>query len=72
MKNKIDPYCPCPCCGELTITERGNWEICANCGWEDDPVQSENENYVGGANKISLLMAKEKLEYLKLKATKTD
>jgi hypothetical protein len=54
--------CACPCCGELTIKVCGNWEICANCGWEDDPVQSANEHYVGGANKISLIRARERFK----------
>jgi len=26
----------CPCCGERTLSERGSYEICDVCGWEDD------------------------------------
>lgn len=26
----------CPCCGYPTLTERGNYEICSLCHWEDD------------------------------------
>jgi hypothetical protein len=29
------PY-SCPCCGHVTLSERGGYEICAECGWEDD------------------------------------
>ena len=25
------------------------------CGWEDDLVQNEDENFAGGANKMSLI-----------------
>lgn len=33
-------------------------EICPVCFWENDPIQNKNENYVGGANQISLAEAK--------------
>ena len=26
----------CPCCGYLTLPERGGYEICPVCFWEDD------------------------------------
>ena len=29
------PY-SCPCCGHVTLAERGGYEICDECGWEDD------------------------------------
>jgi len=45
---------PCPCCGSRVLSEAGAYEICPVCNWEDDPVQSANALYVGGANKISL------------------
>jgi len=27
---------PCPCCGHLTLRERGGFELCPECDWEDD------------------------------------
>lgn len=36
----------------------GEYEICDVCGWEDDPVQSADPDYVGGANKLSLKEAR--------------
>lgn len=50
MKNLFQ----CPCCGNNSLSERGNYEICSICLWEDDPVQHENPNYRGGANQHSL------------------
>lgn len=44
----------CPCCGEKTLMERDNYEICKVCGWEDDDIQSADPDYAGGANHISL------------------
>ena len=32
----------------------GSFDICEVCFWEDDPVQLENPDYEGGANKVSL------------------
>ena len=48
----------CLCCGFLTIDERGGYEICPVCGWEDDPVQARDASYRGGANDCSLNEAK--------------
>ena len=45
---------PCPCCGSRVFTVSGAYEICDVCGWEDDPVQSCDSEYAGGANKLSL------------------
>lgn len=49
---------PCPCCGSKVITTPGAYEICDECGWEDDPVQSADPDYAGGANKTSLNQAR--------------
>lgn len=38
----------------MTLNGMGDYDICPICFWEDDPVQSENPDYRGGANKISL------------------
>lgn len=44
----------CACCGYDTVEERGNYEICPICFWEDDPVQFAHPHLGGGANKMSL------------------
>jgi len=48
------PLYPCPCCGVRTVSERGAYEICEVCGWEDDPGQRRNPFFRGGANEESL------------------
>ncbi len=45
---------PCPCCGEMTLSEIEVYEVCDFCDWEDDPVQRKDPNYEGGANALSL------------------
>ena len=53
-KNIISNYhIKCPCCNEGTINSQ--YDICLVCGWEDDIVQNEDENFSGGANKMSLI-----------------
>lgn len=44
----------CPCCGKETLSEERMYEICSNCGWEDDDVQFSNPDFAGGANYFSL------------------
>ena len=46
-------YVACPCCGFLTLTERGLDEICAVCNWQDDGQDDEDADKVrGGPNKL--------------------
>jgi len=49
----------CPCCGFRTLNEIGEYEICPVCYWEDDSIQREDINYEGGANTVSLKVARE-------------
>ena len=44
------PY-TCPCCGHVTLDERGAYEICDECGWEDDGQDDHDSHVVrGGPN----------------------
>lgn len=61
-KNQKETLPSCPCCGKETILEKGAYEICDVCGWEDDPVQSADSDYAGGANKLSLNQYRKSLE----------
>jgi len=36
------------------LPERGGYDICPVCFWEDDNVQAEDPDYAGGANHVSL------------------
>lgn len=52
------PMLPCRCCGYLTISMRGYFEICPVCYWEDDEDQFDDPDYKRGVNGISLKQAK--------------
>lgn len=46
----------------------GEYELCEVCNWEDDPIQSAEPDYPGGANQKSLNQARKEWGE-KLKAT---
>lgn len=49
----------CPVCGNKTLEELHEYDICTICWWEDDPVQFNDPTFTGGANKMSLNQARE-------------
>jgi hypothetical protein len=57
-------YFTCPCCGYPTLGERGTYEICEICNWEDDGQDSHNsEKILSGPNKnYSLSECRENFE----------
>ncbi len=54
-------YLPCPCCGYLTASEFGSYEICPVCRWEDDgQTDNDADKVYGGPNeRLSLTQARE-------------
>ncbi len=44
-------YVACPCCRYPTLTERGGYDICCLCNWEDDGQDNADADDVrGGPN----------------------
>ena len=40
-----------PCCGHGTLSERGAYDICDECGWEDDGQDNHDSHVIrGGPN----------------------
>lgn len=65
MKDKTqDNRFPCTCCGYKTLKERqgGTYNICEVCFWEDDPIQFDDPDYEGGANRVSLRQAQKNFQ----------
>jgi hypothetical protein len=50
------PY-SCPCCGYLTLGERGAYEICEVCFWEDDGQDDHDADAVRGGPNGNLSLA---------------
>ncbi len=58
----------CPCCGCQTLGERGGWEICEVCFWEDDGQDNHDAEVVRGGPNGSLSLAQARDNYLRLGA----
>ncbi len=47
----LSPPFACPCCGYATLPERGGFDMCPICFWEDDGQDSADADVVrGGPN----------------------
>ncbi|WP_328943405.1 CPCC family cysteine-rich protein [Streptomyces sp. NBC_00250] len=62
-KAEVSPY-RCPCCGFLTLDERGSFDICPVCFWEDDGQDDHDADQVrGGPNgRLSLTEARQNFQ----------
>lgn len=53
----------CPCCGYRTLTERGGYEICPVCFWEDDGQDAADADTVRGGPNSSLSLSQAKANF---------
>ena len=63
MKNVVKPaqadaLYPCPCCGFKTLSERGGFDICQVCYWEDDGQDDHDADVVRGGPNYTLSLTK--------------
>lgn len=54
----------CPCCGSRTIGERGNYEICKVCWWEDDGQDNESADKVYGGPNYGISLTQGRYNFL--------
>ncbi len=66
---KNPPY-KCKSCGKGNIEQE--FDICEYCGWEDNNLQNEHPDYMGGANRMSLNQYKKFWEENKQEILKYD
>ena len=52
------PLSACPCCGAYSLEERGDWEICTVCWWEDDGSDNFDAMVESSPNHLSLIRAR--------------
>ena len=53
-----DKMSQCPCCDYYSLDERGAYEICPVCYWEDDGQDLDQLDVVSGPNHITLRQAR--------------
>ena len=62
----------CPCCRHRTLQERANFEICVECGWEDDGQDDADAHIVRGGPNGLLSLSQARLEYQEAIADMAD
>ena len=58
----------CPCCGFRTLSERGAYDICPVCFWEDDGQDDHNPDVVRGGPNGALSLTQARANYRRFKA----
>jgi hypothetical protein len=61
------PY-HCPCCGCKTLDERGGYDICPVCFWEDDGQDDHDADVVRGGPNGSISLTQARQNYIRLGA----
>lgn len=54
---------PCPCCGYRTLPERGGYDICPVCYWEDDGQDDPVADEVWGGPNYTLSLTQARATY---------
>ncbi len=62
------PY-GCPCCGYLTLPERGGDDICPVCFWEDDGQDDHDADDVRGGPNYSLSLTAARANFARIGAS---
>lgn len=58
----------CPCCHCMTLVERGGFEICPVCYWEDDGQDDYDAIVIRGGPNGSLSLAQARENYRRMQA----
>jgi Cysteine-rich CPCC len=58
------PAYRCPCCHFVTLRERGGYEICPVCFWEDDGQDDHDAKEVRGGPNAQLSLAAARVNFL--------
>ncbi|GAA4537086.1 CPCC family cysteine-rich protein [Amycolatopsis samaneae] len=61
------PYA-CPCCGYLTLEERGGYQICPVCFWEDDGQDAHDADEVRGGPNGALSLTQARANFTRIGA----
>jgi len=59
----------CPCCKCRTLHERGGFELCPVCYWEDDGEDEHDADVVRGGPNGSLSLRQARLNYQRFGAS---
>ena len=60
----------CPCCGYKTLRERGGFEACAICYWEDDGQDDADADVVKGGPNGDLSLTQGRANFMSFGASR--
>jgi hypothetical protein len=58
----------CPCCGCKTLDQRGDFDICPVCFWEDDGQDDHDADVVRGGSNGSLSLTQARQNFIRIGA----
>jgi hypothetical protein len=61
---KISMSVACPCCGFDSLNERGGFEICSICWWEDDDQDNDDADTIRGGPNYHLSLTRARINFL--------
>ncbi|MET8346748.1 CPCC family cysteine-rich protein [Streptomyces microflavus] len=70
--NAGDGLIACPCCYRRTLERWADFEICPECGWEDDGQDDADAHIVRGGPNGRLSLRQARLDYLEEAAEGRD
>jgi len=62
IKNEKLTLFTCPGCGYPTLNERGGYDICAVCNWEDDRQDNETADEIWGGPNADLSLTENRIQ----------
>ncbi len=68
LKPGSDEKYPCLCCGYRTLPERGGYDICPVCFWEDDGQDDHDADDVRGGPNSTLSLTQARSNFLRIGA----
>ena len=72
IKDKEIKLFTCPGCGYPTLTERGSYEICDVCNWEDDNQDDDEPDKVWGGPNANLSLTENRINIGKILITNSE
>jgi hypothetical protein len=72
IKDKEIKLFTCPGCGYPTLTERGSYEICDVCNWEDDNQDDDEADKVWGGPNANLSLTENRINIGKILITNSE
>ncbi len=68
VKPRSEQKYSCPCCDHRTLDERGGYQICPVCFWEDDGQDDHDADMIRGGPNYSLSLSQARKNFVEFGA----